>query len=205
MMPVLSKKLRHRPYTVRAHIALLTLCMVAIAVPARAGVVYDDVTVNGSTDVWPHFDFLKAGPALSVSEGPGMPTAVTFGAWLIPGDVPQAVDLSVTSEPFEGTTYLDKAVSLTQSGCMGRQIRFGYNVCTETGNFAGEARLTPPDEGVRNGSRVYWDDYFGEHCTSSSCPSESNCFTNYVWSASGLLQEKIDQGGSTVCVNVSDF
>ena len=60
-------------------------------------------------------------------------SALTFGAWLSPGDVLQSAEVSITDSEFGGTTYFDGVVNFTQSGCIGNQ--YGFNVCTETGNF----------------------------------------------------------------------
>jgi hypothetical protein len=60
---------------------------------------------------------------------------VTFGAWLLPGDVLESVEISITSNPFGGRTYFDSVVFTSQNNCETNQ--FGYNICTATATFDG--------------------------------------------------------------------
>lgn len=155
--------------------------------PTKAGWMagYDDILysngpVNGSTDAWTiNYGWVVADsfPVSAASAVSGM----TFAAWLFPGDVLRSVEISITSEPFGGTSYFDQVVSLTQSACSGNQ--YGFNVCTESGNFtgpnlaAGAYWVNLQNAVVNSGDPVYWDENSGpslaEETQTGTIPSEA--------------------------------
>ncbi len=164
-------------------VCLSTLALIAVALgavlPLSAGTIYNDGPINGTTDAWTiNFGEVVA-DTFTVSSGNSTLTGLSFGAWLFPGDILQTVEVSMTSEPFGGTTYFDQVVNFTQSGCSPNQ--YGYNVCTETGNFHGPTLangtywLNLQNAVVSNGDPVYWDENSGVGCTSPGCPSEATC------------------------------
>src|SRR5277367_476696 len=76
------------------------LVLPVIALPIHAGVVYDDGPINGHTDSWViNFGFAVA-DSFTVSSGASTLNSVSFGAWLIPGDILSSVEVTMTSAPF---------------------------------------------------------------------------------------------------------
>jgi PEP-CTERM motif-containing protein len=153
---------------------MVILCVAAFALPASAGVLYENGPINGTTDAWTiNFGFVVSDSftltsASSVNE-------VAFGAWLFPGDVLESVEVSFTSDEFGGTTYFDQVVNLTQSNCAGNQ--YGFNVCLASGDFAGVDLaagtywMNLQNAVVDTGDPVYWDENSGVGCHSQGCPS----------------------------------
>lgn len=139
---------------------------------------YSNGPINGTTDAWP----INSGFVISDSfTGGGTAMGFTFGAWLLPGDVLQSAEISITSSEFGGTTYLDQTVNFTQTGCVSNQ--FGYNVCTETGTIydtglpSGTYWVNVQNARVDTGDPVYWDENSGPSMASDNSvgtiPSES--------------------------------
>jgi PEP-CTERM motif len=167
----------------KERLAVLVVLLAGLAffsLPALAQqTVYDNGPINGTTDAWTINSGFEASNRFSCcrDDGPGSATitGLQFGAWLFPGDVVESVEVSITSSEFGGTTYFDGVVSLTQSGCSANQ--FGFNVCTESGNFAGPALaagnywLNLSNAVVNDGDPVYWDENSGVGCQSPGCPS----------------------------------
>jgi uncharacterized repeat protein (TIGR03803 family) len=90
----------------------------------------------------------------------------------------QSAEISITSQPFGGTTYFDGTVNLTQSSCVSNQ--FGYNVCAETDNLNvsslvnGTYWVNLQNASVTNGDPAYWDENSGVGCRSDGCPSQAD-------------------------------
>jgi uncharacterized repeat protein (TIGR03803 family) len=143
-----------------------------------SGTIYENGPIDGTTDAWNINSGFAVSDSLTVSNCSEPPciTGLTFGAWLLPGDVLQAVEISVTSQPFGGTTYFDGIVNLTQSACTINQ--YGYNVCTEAASFNisslnGTYWVNLSNAVVNNGDPVYWDENSGVGCRSEGCPSQA--------------------------------
>jgi hypothetical protein len=150
-------------------------------------VVYSNGPINGTTDAWTiNFGFMVSDtfPVVNCSPGYGQHclTALSFGAWVFPGDTLQSVEVSITSGPFnQGTRYFDGIVNFTQSGCIGNQ--YGFNVCTETGNFAvdslaqGTYWVSLQNATVNTGDPIYWDENsgpsLGDENSVGTIPSEA--------------------------------
>ena len=139
--------------------------------PTRTGwlpedyILYSNGPVNGTTDAWTINDGFVVADSFTVA-GDSSVAGVNFGAWLFPGDVLLSVEISITSQPFGGTTYFDQTVSFTQSGCSGNQ--YGFNVCTESNNSINGANLSAgtywvnlQNAVVNTGDPVYWDENSG--------------------------------------------
>ncbi len=91
-------------------LALLTLITFAIvaAVPAAAQTVYENGPINGNVDAWTfNFGFTPT-DSFTISGGNTTVTGLSFGAWLFAGDTLTSAEVSITSEPFGGTTYFDQ-------------------------------------------------------------------------------------------------
>lgn len=156
--------------------ALITFAIVAAA-PAAAQTVYENGPINGNTDAWTfNFGFTPT-DSFTISGGSTTITGLSFGVWLYEGDTLTSAEVSMTSEPFGGTTYFDQVVNFTASGCAINS--FGYNVCDETGTFKGPTLnngtywLTLQNGVVPSGDPVYWDENSGIGCHSPGCPSEA--------------------------------
>jgi hypothetical protein len=157
---------------------LLLLCLVLLAgLPASAQqLLYEDGPINGTVDGWTiNFGFAVS-DTFTIAGGNSTVQALSFGAWLFPGDTLQTAEVSITAEEFGGTLYYDGIVNFTASGCTANQ--YGYNVCTETGSFNGPTLengtywLTLQNAVVDNGDPIYWDDNSGIGCHSEGCPSQ---------------------------------
>ena len=152
-----------------------------LVIPAIAqSDLYDNGPTNGTSDGWTiNFGFVVS-DSFTLGAPAGVP-ALSFAAWVLPGDVLQSAEVSITSSEFGGTSYFDQTVSFTQSGCVSNQ--YGYNVCTETGSFngpslnAGTYWLNLQNASVNTGDPVYWDENSGPSSASESSigtiPSES--------------------------------
>ncbi len=143
---------------------------------------YENGPINGTTDAWVINSGFVVSDTFTVPSGGGTVNAMTFGAWVFPGDVLETVEMSITSAEFGGTTYSDQVVSFTQSGCSGNQ--YGFNVCTATSaNFssptlaAGTYWVNLQNAVVNDGDPIYWDENSGPSSASENSvgtiPSEA--------------------------------
>jgi len=162
----------------KLRIASLTLLLLAlVAIPAMADNIYDNGPINGTTDGWTiNFGFVVS-DTFNVSGAGATITGLNFGAWLFVGDTLVSAEVSITSDPFGGTSYFDGTVQFSQGNCVGNQ--YGFNVCTETSaSFNGLALqpgtywVTLQNAVVNTGDPVYWDENSGIGCHSPGCPSE---------------------------------
>ena len=172
-----------------ASLTIVLLALVAIPVFAQTDI-YDNGATNGTSDGWT----INFGFAVSDSftlSGASNVTGLNFAAWVLPGDVLESAEVSITSSEFGGTSYFDQTVNFTQSGCVSNQ--YGYNVCTESGTFSGPSLnagsywLNLQNASVNTGDPVYWDENSGPSSASENSigtiPSES--FTLLGGSGSG--------------------
>ncbi len=159
---------------------LLTLCLAVL--PAAALTQYSNGPVNGTTDAWTINAGFAVSDTFTLTNGSNNTiSGLSFAAWAFPGDILEGVEVSITSSELGGTAYFDQSVSFTQSGCSGNQ--FGFNVCTETGNFAGPTLangtywLNLSNAVVNDGDPIYWDENSGPSLASDNSvgtiPSES--------------------------------
>jgi hypothetical protein len=112
--------------------------------------------------------------SITIANDGAVVLGMSFGAWLLPGDILETAEISITSSANGGTSYFDQTVSLTQSGCNSNPL--GYNVCTITANFsptlnAGTYWVNLQNAFVNTGDPVYWDENSGVGCQSPGCPS----------------------------------
>ena len=160
-------------------LTLLAVCLTVTAATAQSDI-YDNGPTNGTTDGWT----INFGFAVSDSftfQSNLIVGGVNFAAWVLPGDVLESAEVSITSSEFGGTSYFDQTVNFTQSGCVANQ--YGYNVCTESGTFlpvslnAGTYWLNLQNASVNTGDPVYWDENSGPSSASENSigtiPSES--------------------------------
>lgn len=151
----------------------------ALAVSAVAQTeIYDNGPINGTNDAWTiNFGFAVS-DSFAVSGGNSTVTGLTFGSFLIPGDVVTSVELSITSSEFGGTSYFDQVVSLVQSNCVSNQ--YGFNICHEDATFDGPTLqngtywLTLQNAITSSGDPAYWDENSGVGCESGGCPSSAS-------------------------------
>lgn len=163
----------------KTRLALTCVVLLSFAItcglPAAAQVVYENGPINGNVDAWTiNFGFIVS-DTVTISGGNTALTGLSFGAWLLPGDVLTSVELSITSDEFGGTTYFDQVVNFTASNCFTNN--FGLEVCQETGAFAGPNMpngtywMNLQNAVASNGDPVYWDENSGIGCHSQGCPS----------------------------------
>jgi hypothetical protein len=160
-------------------LTLLALCLAVVPAVAQTDI-YDNGEINGTIDAWTiNFGFIVS-DSFTV-DAPANVRGLSFGAWLTPGDILESAEVSITSSEFGGTSFFDGVVNFTQSGCVGNQI--GFNICTETGNFAGPSLnagtywLNLQNAVVNTGDPIYWDENSGpsqaSENTLGTVPSES--------------------------------
>lgn len=160
----------------RIPLALSTMLLLLLSIPAAAQTVYENGPINGNADAWTiNFGFF-VGDTFTVSAGTSTISGFSFGAWLFPGDVLETAELQLESNPL-GTIYFDQTISFTSSGCSMNQ--FGFDVCTETASFAGPTLQNGSywailqNAVVSDGDPVYWDENSGIGCHSPGCPSQT--------------------------------
>ena len=148
--------------------------------PLDNDLLYENGPINGTTDAWTINSGFVVSDTITVPSGGGSATGLFFGAWVLPGDVLQNVQVIITSSEFGGTTYYNAVVNFTQSGCSTNQ--YGFNVCTEISdssfapvNLASGTYWVNLTNAVGNdGDPIYWDENSGIGCGSQGCPSEAS-------------------------------
>jgi Bacterial Ig-like domain (group 3)/FG-GAP-like repeat len=158
-------------------------------VPPPPENLYSNGPTNGGTNAWA----INFGFAVSDNfpvAGPSLLSGMSFAAWVLPGDVLQTVDVSITSAEFGGISYFSETVNFTQSANCSTND-FGFGVCTETANFTvpvfapGTYWVTLQNAVVNDGDPIMWDENEGPSLASENMvgtiPSES-----FTMSGSGL-------------------
>ena len=178
-----------------AFTCLLVLCVVAIPAVAQ-----NDTYGNGPTDGETNSLTIAFGYVVSDTftlSSNATVNGLQFAAWLLPGDVLQSIEVSITSSEFGGTSYFDQTVNIAQGGCLLNGI--GFNVCNETGHFtgvdlnAGTYWLNLQNGMVNTGDPVLWDMNSGPSLASQSSigtiPSESFTILGSSGSSTGTTPE----------------
>ncbi len=169
-----GKVVKHAAHNQPASAARTFIASKRRRAPLLGPVIYDNGPANGTLSAWQ----INFGFAVSDSFVLGSGATIggfSFAAWLTPLDTLSSVDVSITSAPFGGTTYFSQTVAFSQSNCTSNQ--FGFDVCTETGSFAGPNLLAGTywfnlqNASVASGGAAYWDENSGVGCLSSGCPS----------------------------------
>ncbi len=161
--------------------SLLVLGLALAAVPAVAQTVYSNGPINGNTDAWTiNFGFIVSDTFNVVNSGTTI-TGGSFGIFLLPGDILESGELSITSSENSGTTYFDQTVDFTTESCQVNQ--YGFNICRDNTTFngptlnAGTYWLNLQNGVTNSGDPVYWDENSGPSMASEntigSIPSES--------------------------------
>ena len=157
----------------------LALCLAAL--PGIAQTIYSNGPINGTTDAWTiNFGFVVS-DTFTIGAGGSLMNAVSFGAWVDPGDVLEAAEVIISSSEFGGTVFTDQVTNFTQSGCSANQ--YGFNVCTETGilpipvNLAAGTYWLNLANAVVPDDPIYWDENSGPSSASENSvgtiPSEA--------------------------------
>ena len=83
--------------------SLTLLCLLLMAIPAMAqSVVYENGPINGEGLGWTiNFGFL-VGDSFTVANPSSTITGISFGAWLIPGDVLTSAEVWIKSRAVPG-------------------------------------------------------------------------------------------------------
>lgn len=160
----------------KARFSLVVLFpLLLIASAASAQTLYENGPINGEVDAWTINEGFALGDTFFISNPSSTVTGLAFGVWLIPGDVLQSAEVTITSEVLGGTTYFDQDISFTASGCF--MNTFNYQVCTETGMFSGPTLnsgtywVNLQNAITADGNPAYWDQNEGIGCNSPGCPS----------------------------------
>jgi hypothetical protein len=193
---------------------LSVICLALAVVPASAQLLnlYDNGPVNGNVNAWQINNgysvsngfTLSSGSNNSQLNGAGPPDArvsseleeFTFSAWVSPGDTLTSVGVQIGTSAFDNLLF-DGIVSLTQANCSTNG--FGYNVCSETGNFNGPTLpngnywLTLGNATDTSGNPVFWDENSGVGCQSPGCPSQGQ-----ESGIGSIPSEAFDLSGTTV-------
>jgi len=148
----------------RAFVRLL-LWLMLLAVPAAAGVIFDNFPIDGTT-----IGFLINGPqsisdSFSVGSGATV-NGVNFGVWLFPGDSIVAVDWSIGTAPFGISSGSGTAAVSSTNPHTGAQ---GYTVATATFAFTDLNRaavtyyltLQNAVDSIGGFTGVFWDENSG--------------------------------------------
>jgi hypothetical protein len=160
-------------------IVLLFLCLAAVPSIAQTDL-YDNGPINQDGTPW------TINSGFAVSDNFTLSSAATvnglqFESLMVPGDVLESAEVSITSQEFGGTSYFDQSVNFTASNCFNND--FGFNLCTQTGTFngpqlsAGTYWVTLQNGVTNTGDPVYWDENSGPSLASENTvgtiPSES--------------------------------
>jgi hypothetical protein len=164
---------------IRSAVLVSLVLAVGLSIPCLAqNEIYNNGPINGNTDAWTINDGFAVSDSFTVSGGATAMTGLTFGSFMLPGDVLESAELSITSSEFGGTTYFDQVLSFTQSNCVTNA--FGYQICHEDTTFNGPNLqngtywLTLSNAVVNSGDPIYWDENSGVGCTSPGCPSSAS-------------------------------
>ena len=151
--------------TLLLRILMMIALAAVVSVPAMAqSEVYDNGPTDGTSDAWTINFGHMVSDSFTLTSGANL-DGLNFVAWVLPGDVLQTVEVSITSNAFFGTTYFDQTVSFTQSGCVSNE--YGYNICSEAASFSGPNLnvgtywLTLKNASVNTGDPIYWDENSG--------------------------------------------
>ncbi len=150
--------------------------------PAQGyGTIYNNGPTNGNTDAWNIGFGYVVSDSFTVLNSGSTVTAMTFAAWLLPGDTLGSATIGITSAENGGTVYFNATESISQSGCVANYL--GFVVCNETANFAGPTLnsgsywVNLQNGQATNGDSVYWDENSGPSSASmtsvGTIPSES--------------------------------
>jgi hypothetical protein len=151
-------------------VLLLTLVGAMASVPASAGTLYSNGSVNGAFYGWS----ISGGQSISDSFTLSTTSTITgadFSAWLFPGDTLSSVEWSIGTSPVTGST-----TTASTSGVLDFVNGGGYSVVTESFSIGsltlgpGTYWFTLQNTSVANGDPVFWDvnngpsaAYYGEN------------------------------------------
>ena len=157
-------------------VVTLLWLLLNIASPASAQTLYENGPINGEMLGWTiNLGFFVA-DSFTIANSNSTISGFSFGAWLLPGDVLESAEVSITQYPLSGNTYFDGIVNFTAGNCFSNG---SFNVCAETGMFngptlnAGTYWLNLQNAVSADGNPVYWDSNDGAGCHSLGCPSEA--------------------------------
>jgi hypothetical protein len=175
--------------------AALLVCFAALPAVAQTDL-YDNGPINPDGTQW------TINLGFAVSDNFTLSSAATvnglqFESLMLPGDVLESAEVSITSQEFGGTNYFDQSVNFTASNCFNND--FGFNVCTQTGTFngpqlsAGTYWVTLQNGVTNNGDPVYWDENSGPSLASENTvgtiPSEAFTILGTASSGTGSTPE----------------
>lgn len=137
--------------------------------------VYENGPINGTVNSWGIHPNSAVSNSFTVVSGGTTISGLSFGAWMDPGDTLTTVEVSITAQPFGGTSFFDGTVTFNQIDCFLNNQ--DVQVCRETGTFsgpmlaAGTYWVTLTNAMSQLGGGVFWDQDSGDGCQSPGCPS----------------------------------
>src|SRR5271157_155462 len=141
---------------------LSAICLLALAGPASAGIVFDNYPINGTIDAWTiNFGYWVSDSFTIAS--PALVTGVNFGSWNFPGDDISAVDWAIGTGPNDSTfgSGSGAAVSDTLQTSLSPNPD-GANIYSNSISFAGVLLgpgtyyLTLQNAVIASGDPVFW-------------------------------------------------
>jgi hypothetical protein len=187
-------------------LAFSVICLLALAGPASAGIVFNNYPINGTIDAFniTHGFMVSDSFTLLAAD---VVTGVNFGAWENPGDTTTFVDWAIGTSPYDASLGSGTAaVSETFQFLNG----YGYNINSDTFSFAGAGislaasttyYLTLQNAVVTSGDSVYWDENDGPgvdawqggdggigHLSGVFCP-EATCAESFQITDNGAVPE----------------
>ena len=147
-------------------VALFVVCLLALAGPAWAGVVFDNYPINSTIQAFAINFGYSVSDSFTTDPGGHTVTGVNFGSWNVSGDDITAVDWMIGTTPFSSTgggSGTAAAVTDTLQVSLSPNPD-SYNIYSNSINLLGEPSLAPgtyyltlENAVFPGGNQVYWD------------------------------------------------
>jgi hypothetical protein len=145
-------------------IARLPLLCVLLALPACAGVIYDNGPINGTNTAYSINDGFTVTNSFTLTNASSV-TGANIGLWIDSGATLLTVDWAITSDPFGGTTFGSGTAGLTYD--YWGSPSFLYNTYS-AGFTLSPVILAPGTYWLQlanatgtSGANIYWDENSG--------------------------------------------
>ena len=147
-------------------VALFVVCLLALAGPAWAGVVFNNYPINSTIQAFAINFGYSVSDSFTTDPGGDVVTGVNFGSWNVSGDDITAVDWMIGTTPFSSTgggSGTAAAVTDTLQVSLSPNPD-SYNIYSNSINLLGEPSLAPgtyyltlENAVFPGGNQVYWD------------------------------------------------
>src|ERR1035441_3917274 len=98
-----SRSTRRRFWMKKLTVALFVVCLLALAGPAWAGVVFNNYPINSTIQAFAINFGYSVSDSFTTDPGGDVVTGVNFGSWNVSGDDITAVDWMIGTPPFSST------------------------------------------------------------------------------------------------------